>query len=122
MLQFTTSGSVSINAYPERYEPDKVIIKFEVYLTINSKFYHNRTPQVIDSGIGLKKEALDRLFQRFYQVDSSITRNFGGTGLGLAISKNLVEMMGGNIGVESEYGHGSVSTTIFIFSLFFDSF
>ena len=63
---------------------------------------------VIDSGIGIDKVQLDRLFQSFYQVDASITRRYGGTGLGLNICKQLVELMGGNIRVESEPKKGSM--------------
>jgi len=62
---------------------------------------------VIDTGIGIKKEDLPRLFQKFEQLDSGISRKYEGTGLGLAITKQLVEMHGGKIRVESKYGQGS---------------
>ena len=63
--------------------------------------------EVSDTGIGIPPEALDRVFDRFYQVDNTRTRNYGGTGLGLAIVKGLLESMGGQIEVRSELGQGS---------------
>jgi signal transduction histidine kinase len=62
---------------------------------------------VTDTGIGIKREDLDRLFVPFQQIDSGLTRNYEGTGLGLSISRRLVTMLGGDIAVESEPGHGS---------------
>ncbi|MFS4458810.1 sensor histidine kinase [Bdellovibrio sp. HCB2-146] len=63
--------------------------------------------QVKDTGIGIQKENIPHLFKHFTQADSTITRRFGGTGLGLMISKNLIELMGGKISVESEVGAGT---------------
>lgn len=68
---------------------------------------------ISDTGIGIREEDIERLFNTFEQIDSGITRNYGGTGLGLAISKGLVELHGGKIYAESEYGVG----TTFTFSL-----
>ena len=66
--------------------------------------------EISDSGIGMTREQINKLFQAFTQADSSTTRKFGGTGLGLAISKRFCQMMGGDITIESEYGQGTTFT------------
>lgn len=89
----------------------KFTVKGEVFLDIKllQKKEHDLqlSFHIHDTGIGIPKEKIERLFQAFMQVDSSTTRKYGGTGLGLAISKRLVELMGGNISVESELGKGT---------------
>ncbi|MCI8306965.1 MAG: PAS domain-containing protein [Lachnospiraceae bacterium] len=90
-VKFTSVGSVRVEAV-EVARTDKNIELFFM---------------VIDTGIGIAKENIDKLFKSFSQVDGSITRNYGGTGLGLAITKQLVQMMNGSIKVESELGKGS---------------
>ncbi|MFA5269218.1 MAG: ATP-binding protein, partial [Methanoregula sp.] len=62
---------------------------------------------VADTGIGMKKEDMDKLFRPFTQIETGLTRKYEGTGLGLSISKRLVSLMGGTISVESEWGKGS---------------
>jgi signal transduction histidine kinase/response regulator RpfG family c-di-GMP phosphodiesterase len=68
--------------------------------------------QVEDTGIGIPENALDKIFERFYQVDSSLERKFGGTGLGLAICKSIAEWHGGRVFAESEVGRGSRFTVV----------
>jgi PAS domain S-box-containing protein len=90
-VKFTDHGKVEVLVCAPPTESDELEIGFSVK----------------DTGIGISKDKLDRLFQSFSQIDSSTTRKYGGTGLGLAISKKLVELMGGKIWAESEEGIGS---------------
>jgi PAS domain S-box-containing protein len=77
----------------------------EIGFNVNENLAHF---QVKDSGIGISEEYHQQIFERFRQVESSHTRKYGGNGLGLAISKNLVELLGGEIGMISEVGIGSI--------------
>lgn len=90
-VKFTSRGSVTIAASITESDRQKASMRVEV----------------TDTGIGLNEEARGRLFEKFVQADASTTRRFGGTGLGLAICKQIVELMGGTIGVESEEAKGS---------------
>jgi len=72
----------------------------------------NLSFEISDTGMGIHKEDIDKLFDAFERMETEKNRNITGTGLGLSISRSFVEMMGGNILVESEYGHGSVFTVI----------
>ena len=89
----------------------KFVDKGTVSITVSSKdetdTHATLLFEVNDTGIGIPKDRMDRLFKSFSQVDASTTRKYGGTGLGLTISKQLTELMGGEIGVESEEGTGS---------------
>jgi signal transduction histidine kinase len=64
--------------------------------------------RVVDTGIGIPKDEIEKVFDEFRQVDATVTKEFGGTGLGLSITKRFIEMHGGRIGVESEPGRGSM--------------
>jgi signal transduction histidine kinase/BarA-like signal transduction histidine kinase len=70
--------------------------------------YINLQFKIVDNGCGIEKDKLANLFEKFNQIDSSMSRKYGGSGLGLAISKGLVDLMNGEIGVESQLGQGSV--------------
>jgi len=91
-VKFTASGYVSIGLFNQGFEATQCVIRVEVE----------------DTGMGISPDSIDHLFKSFSQADTSTTRRFGGTGLGLAISKRLVELMGGEIHVRSQVGHGSV--------------
>ena len=90
-----------------KFTPERGNIRLESYLLREDNGVCTVQIDVKDSGIGVSLEQQSRLFSSFVQAESSTSRKFGGTGLGLAISKNIVEMMGGNIWVESELGRGS---------------
>ncbi len=81
-----------------------------VYISINFDADKKLIVQVSDTGIGIDAAVQKQLFSPFHQADESVTRRFGGTGLGLSISKNLIEMMGGSIRLDSTVGIGSVFT------------
>ncbi len=94
-IKFTDRGSVTVSVFHEQQiasdGEQQQMLRFEIR----------------DTGIGIALAAQEHLFDKFSQVDSSVTRRFGGTGLGLAISRSLVELMGGKIGVDSRPGKGS---------------
>ncbi|MEI7635977.1 MAG: PAS domain S-box protein [Syntrophus sp. (in: bacteria)] len=90
-VKFTHQGEITIRVNLILETEDKIVARFSVK----------------DTGIGISADNMGFLFQKFSQVDASTTRHYGGTGLGLAISKQLVEMMGGEIGIKSEEGSGS---------------
>ena len=90
-MKFTEQGEVILQVSKENHSDSHTVIRFEV----------------IDTGIGMTKDQQARLFQAFCQADSTTTRRFGGTGLGLIICKRLVELMGGEIGFDSQFQKGS---------------
>ena len=90
-IKFTERGNISVTVSLDSLQADAATVRFTV----------------ADSGVGIRPEQVVSLFSPFVQADASTTRKYGGTGLGLTICKQLVELMGGRIGVESEEGQGS---------------
>jgi len=90
-IKFTESGQVTVRVQPIGMQTDSIRLRFTVE----------------DSGIGIPAEAQSRIFEQFSQADESMSRRYGGTGLGLTIVRQLVEMMGGDLGVTSTEGAGS---------------
>ncbi len=82
-------------------------ILFEINLNVERDDYYDLTFSVSDTGVGIPKDKLDKIFDEFYQVDKTLSKGYGGSGLGLAISRELVRLMGGEIKVKSEYGKGT---------------
>ncbi|MDR2569090.1 MAG: PAS domain-containing protein [Oscillospiraceae bacterium] len=100
-VKFTDAGRIYISSTIKESDNNNTTVYFEVK----------------DDGIGMNHEQIDKIFEPFIQADSSTTRNFGGTGLGLSITKNIVELMGGLLTVESAPGNGSK----FSFEITFDT-
>jgi two-component system sensor histidine kinase/response regulator len=99
-VKFTDRGQVSVKGRVESEDAQSVTLRFEVH----------------DTGIGISRDARQRIFDAFSQADNSTTRKYGGTGLGLAIARQLVELMGGKIGIDNGVTQGS----IFWFTVSFD--
>jgi len=100
-IRYTPEGSVKVSTHVTALPDGRTMVRCEV----------------TDTGIGIAKDKQGKIFEKFIQADTSITRKFGGTGLGLAITKELVELMNGSLGLESEEGRGST----FWFEIAFDS-
>ncbi len=100
-IKFTCAGCITLDIKGNVHSDTELHCKFAV----------------ADCGIGLKPEQVERLFSAFSQADSTVTRKYGGTGLGLAISKNIINMMQGEIWVESEFGKGSTFYCTAIFTI-----
>lgn len=90
-FKFTKSGTITLKVVALKSADEKMAVRFSVS----------------DTGIGIKPEQFEKIFESFEQADNSTTRNFGGTGLGLSISKQLVGLFGSNLQIESEYQKGS---------------
>lgn len=90
-IKFTEKGEVVVHVRSEREDETTIWVRFEVR----------------DTGIGIPPEARESIFEAFGQADSSTTRKFGGTGLGLTLSRRLIEIMGGTLELNSEFGRGS---------------
>lgn len=90
-VKFTQQGQIHIRTSVEELSAEEVLVRFEVQ----------------DTGIGIERDVIDRLFATFEQADNSDTRSYGGTGLGLAITKKIAELYQGEVGVVSELGVGS---------------
>ena len=90
-IKFSERGSITVKVLKVVGDEDNCLVRFEVR----------------DHGIGLSEQEMDKLFQSFQQADTSTTREYGGTGLGLAICKQLAQLMGGEVGVDSVPGAGS---------------
>jgi len=99
-VKFTQQGEIILEIRTVSAKDEKAVLKFSVS----------------DTGIGIPKEKLEHVFESFSQADGSTSRNYGGTGLGLTISRQLVELMGGSLTIESEQGKGST----FSFTVRFD--
>lgn len=95
-IKFTESGFVKISAHQQKIKAD------QLELTID----------IVDTGIGISKKQLSKMFESFNQADTSTSRKYGGTGLGLSISKNLLELMGGHLKVQSQEGVGSTFSCV----------
>jgi len=93
-VKYTEKGYVSLMVSGEKTDSNNILLEMKVK----------------DSGIGIKEKDLDKLFEHYYQPDSNLPKKKDGVGLGLAISHSLVDLMGGDISVESEHGKGSVFT------------
>ncbi len=100
-VKFTAEGGIHVKAELAESDGDQCKVKFSVR----------------DTGIGLQEEQIERLFQAFSQADGSITRRYGGSGLGLTISKHFVELMGGEIGVESQLDKGATFSFTAVFGI-----
>lgn len=100
-IKYTDEGKVMITTMIESQTPESVMLSFEIK----------------DTGIGIPSEQLEFVFERFSQATTSVSRQYGGTGLGLTISRELAELQGGSIRVQSTVGQGSVFTVVIPYKL-----
>lgn len=91
-IKFTAEGSITVNVKLAKEEDNKILVRFEI----------------IDTGIGIPEDKQNSIFESFTQANTDTTRKYGGTGLGLAITKNLTNLQGGEIGIESKLGKGTM--------------